>query len=102
MAVGSPWRFGQLSSVHPDRRQSPRYDMTGPVFLISSDPPVEIGRVRDISLNGCFINSHQDLPDRALLKFQFKIGAEFEMVGIVCRKERSGFAVRFNGNPEQH
>ena len=83
---------------HPDRRSSPRYDMTGSVFVVlEGTDPVKIGTVRDISLNGAYIASPEDPPHEELLKLQFRIGADFEISGHVCRKEELGFAVRFDG-----
>lgn len=83
---------------HPDRRNSPRYDMTGPVFLLLEETePLKIGTVRDISLSGAYIESHESPPQDELLKIQFRIGADFEMSGHVCRKEATGFAVHFDG-----
>ncbi len=81
---------------HPDRRNSPRYDMSGPVFLLLEGmEPVKIGAVRDISLGGAYISSQEHPPQNELLKLQFNIGADFEMSGQVCRKDSAGFAVQF-------
>ncbi len=102
MSLGSSLKFGDIRNVHPDRRLSPRYDMPGSVCMVEGDRSSESGRVRDISLNGCFVSSQQDVPIDQVMRLQFKIGADFEIMAIVCRKERSGFAVRFNGDPEQH
>jgi len=72
--------------------------MTGPVFLLMEGvEPVKIGNVRDISLTGAYVFSPEDPPDNELLKLQFRIGADFEMSGHVCRKEGNGFAVHFDG-----
>ena len=82
---------------HPDRRNASRYDMTGPVFLLFEGmEALKIGTVRDISLGGAFVSSQEAPPEGELLKLQFSIGADFEMSGHVCRKEGTGFAVRFN------
>ncbi len=83
---------------HPDRRQSPRYDMAGAVFLLAEGiEPVKIGIVRDISLSGAYVFSQENPPNDELLKLQFRIGADFEMSGHVCRNDSSGFAVQFDG-----
>lgn len=81
---------------HPDRRQSPRYDMSGGVYLIvEGAEPAKVGMIRDISLGGAYVASQGDLPADKLIKLQFKIGADFEMSGHICRKDRGGFAVVF-------
>ncbi len=70
--------------------------MTGPVYLLlEGTEPVKIGTVRDISLGGAFVTSPEKPPQDELLKLQFRIGAEFEISGHVCRKETAGFAVQF-------
>ncbi len=87
----------ESTNPHPDRRTSPRYDLTGPVFLLLEGmEPVKIGTVRDISLSGAYVLSHENPPDNELLRLQFRIGADFEMSGHVCRKEAAGFAVHFD------
>lgn len=87
---------------HPDRRISPRYDMSGPVFLLLEGmEPVKIGIVRDISLSGAYVSSQENPPKDELLKLQFKIGADFEMSGHVCRKDGFGFAVQFDGEAQE-
>ena len=100
MPLGSAPRSAftpDATNPHPDRRNSPRYEMTGPVFLlIEGMEPVKIGNVRDISLTGAYVASPEDPPQNELLKLQFQIGADFEMSGHVCRKEQTGFAVRFD------
>lgn len=81
---------------HQDRRQSPRYDMAGGVYLLADGiEPTKIGTVRDISLSGAYISSQDDIPHDTPLKLQFKIGADFEISGRICRRERNGFAVIF-------
>jgi hypothetical protein len=81
---------------HSDRRDSPRYDMSGEVFLKGdSCEPKKLGMVRDISLGGAFVTSQDDLPAHELLRLQFKIGADFEMSGHICRKDQDGFAILF-------
>ncbi len=100
MPLGSALRSAftpDATSPHPDRRNAPRYDMTGPVFLLLEGlEPVKIGTVRDISLSGAFVASQEHPPQNELLKLQFKIGADFDMSGHVCRKDPAGFAVQFN------
>lgn len=87
-----------VAPQHPDRRQSPRYDMSGEVYLIEEGvDPTKVGMLRDISLSGAYVASQDELPTDKLLKLQFKIGADFEMSGSLCRKDRNGFAVRFVG-----
>lgn len=82
---------------HQDRRNSPRYDMTGPVFLLLEGlEPLKIGNVRDISLSGAYVVSPENPPQDEVLKLQFKIGADFEMSGNVCRREGTGFALQFH------
>ena len=84
------------ASEHQDRRQSPRYDMAGGVYLLAAGAePTKIGTVRDISLNGAYVTSQEDMPYDTPLKLQFKIGADFEISGHICRRERSGFAIAF-------
>ena len=99
MPLGSSLRSAFSSNVapqHSDRRHSPRYDMSGEVFLTGdSCEPKKIGMVRDISLGGAFVTSQDDPPIRELLRLQFKIGADFEMSGHICRKDRDGFAILF-------
>src|SRR5512146_1723557 len=99
MPLGSSMRSAfspDATQPHPDRRNSPRYDMTGPVFLLLEGmAPVKIGTVRDISLGGAYVSSPEDPPKDELLKLQFQIGADFEMSGHVCRKDGVGFAVQF-------
>ena len=81
---------------HPDRRQSPRYDMSGGVYLIADGAePTKVGVLQDISLGGAYVASQEDLPTDKLLRLQFKIGADFEMSGRVCRRDRNGIAVLF-------
>lgn len=103
MPLGSTIRSAfspDATHPHHDRRNSPRYDMTGPVFLVLEGmEPVKIGTVRDISLGGAFVSSPEDPPKDELLKLQFKIGADFDMSGHVCRKDVSGFAVQFEAEP---
>jgi PilZ domain len=85
---------------HADRRQSPRYDMSGGVYLIEAGAePTKVGVLRDISLGGAYVASQEDLPTGKLLTLQFKIGADFEMSGRVCRRDRNGIAVLFE--PEE-
>ncbi len=100
MPLGSALRSAftpDPANPHPDRRNSPRYDMSGPVFLLlEGTEPVKIGMVRDISLSGAFVASPEHPPQDELLKLQFRIGADFEMSGHVCRKEHAGFAVHFD------
>ena len=100
MALGSTLRSAfspDATHVHPDRRNSPRYDMSGAVYVImEGTEPVKIGMVRDISLTGAYVASQEDPPQDEHLKLQFKIGADFEMQGCVCRKEGNGFALRFD------
>jgi len=99
MPLGSSLRSAfspDVAPQHPDRRQSPRYDMSGEVYLIDDGVDhTKVGMVRDISLGGAYVASQDDLPTDKLLKLQFKIGADFEMSGHVCRKDRNGFAVLF-------
>jgi hypothetical protein len=99
MPLGSSLRSAFSSSAapqHPDRRQSPRYDMAGGVYLLEDGAePIKVGMVRDISLSGAYVSSQDELPSDKLLKLQFKIGADFEMTGNICRKDREGFAVLF-------
>jgi len=99
MPLGSSLRTAfspDVTSKHPDRRQSPRYDMSGGVYLMEDGAePTKVGMVRDISLGGAYVASQDDLPTDRMLKLQFKIGADFEMSGHVCRKDRQGFAVLF-------
>ena len=102
MPLGSSLRstFSPTAPQHPDRRQAPRYDMSGGVYLLEDGvEPIKIGMVRDISLGGAYIASQDDLPTDKLLKLQFKIGADFEMTGNICRKDREGFAVLFHEEP---
>ncbi len=98
MAVILPISEGQPKLVSPDRRQSQRYSLSGMAYVMSDGKSVEIGRVRDISLSGCFIHSQQMLSMLVPLQFRFNVGAEFDITGFVCRKEDKGFAVHFNGN----
>jgi len=101
MALGSSLRSAfspDATPQHPDRRQSPRYDMSGGVYLIEEGvEPTKVGMIRDISLGGAYVASQDDLPTNKLLKLQFKIGADFEMSGYIRRKDRNGFAVIFEG-----
>ena len=103
MPLGSSLRSTFSPSAapqHPDRRQSPRYDMAGGVYLLEDGvEPIKIGMVRDISLGGAYVSSQDELPTDKLLKLQFKIGADFEMTGNICRKDRDGFAVLFHEEP---
>ncbi len=96
MSLGLPQKFEHM---HPERRQSPRFDMPGPVFVVETGKTSEIGKVRDISVNGCFIDSNEEVAPDWKLRLQFRIGAEFEMIGTVRRKEPTGFAVQFEGRP---
>jgi hypothetical protein len=99
MPIGSSLRSAFSSETapqHPDRRQAPRYDMSGGVYRIQDGmEPSKIGSVRDISLGGAYVISQDDLPTDKLLRLQFKMGADFEMSGHICRKDRQGFAVIF-------
>lgn len=99
MPLGSSLKtfaFSDTTPQHADRRQSPRYDMSGSVFLVEENgESAKVGVVRDISLSGAYVATQQDLPADKLLKLQFKIGADFEMSGYICRKDRNGFAVHF-------
>ncbi len=99
MPLGSSLRSAfspDAAPKHPDRRNSPRYDMAGAVYLLSDGvEPLKVGMVRDISLGGAYVASQEDLPTDKILKLQFKIGADFEMSGHVCRKDRNGFAMNF-------
>lgn len=99
MPLGSSLKafaFSDAPPQHADRRQSPRYDMSGSVCLVEKDrDSTKVGIVRDISLGGAYVVSQQDLPTEKLLKLRFMIGADFEMCGYVCRKDRNGFAVNF-------
>ncbi len=99
MPLGSALRSAfspDATHPHPDRRNSPRYDMSGPVFvLLEGADPLKIGMVRDISLGGAYIASQENPPHDELLKLQFRIGADFDMSGQVCRTEGTGFAVHF-------
>jgi hypothetical protein len=75
--------------------------MSGPVFLLLEGmEPVKIGIVRDISLVGAYVSSQEDPPKDELLKMQFKIGADFDISGHVCRKDRFGFAVQFDAEAQ--
>lgn len=100
MPLGSSLRMAfspETTPQHPDRRQSPRYDISGAVFLIEEGTEVtKIGVVRDMSLTGAYITSQEDFPAEKLLRMQFQVGADFEMSGYVCRKDRNGFAVNFD------
>jgi hypothetical protein len=99
MPLGSSLRSAfspNAAPKHPDRRQSPRYDMAGGVYLLEDGAePIKIGMVRDISLGGAYVASQDELPSDKLLKLQFKIGADFDMSGMICRRDRAGFAVLF-------
>ncbi|MGE5109991.1 MAG: PilZ domain-containing protein [Acidobacteriaceae bacterium] len=101
MPLGSSLRTAfspDTTHQHPDRRSSPRYDMAGSVYwIVEGTEPVKIGMVRDISLSGAYVNSQEHPPKDELLKLEFRIGADFEMSGHVCRKESDGFAIRFDG-----
>jgi hypothetical protein len=104
MPIGSSLRSAfspDVAPQHPDRRQSPRYDMSGGVFLLEDGvEPKKVGVVRDISLGGAYVASQDEVPTDQLLKLQFKIGADFEMSGHICRKDRNGFAVLFEEDAE--
>ena len=81
-----------------DRRDSPRYSMPGTVFLSLDDGTrKKIGKVRDISLHGCFVDSEEDLALEQAVKLQFQIGADFQISGQIRRKDKKGFAVSFDG-----
>ena len=99
MPLGSSLRMAfspDTTPKHPDRRESPRYDMSGAVFLIGQDTePIKIGIVRDMSLAGAYISSPENSSPEGLLRLRFQVGANFEISGQVCRKDRSGFAVCF-------
>lgn len=98
MPLGSTIKptFPDATQPRPDRRASPRYDMSGGVYaIIEGMEPTKIGTVRDISLGGVYVQSHEDPPLGEFLRLQFRIGADFEISGHVCRKESTGFAVRF-------
>jgi hypothetical protein len=86
----------ETTPQHPDRRQSPRYDISGAVYLLAEGTePSKIGVVKDMSLTGAYITSQDDLPIERPLRMRFKVGADFEMIGHLCRKDRNGFAVNF-------
>ena len=99
MPLGSSLRMAfspETTPQHPDRRQSPRYDISGAVYLLEEgSEPSKIGLVKDMSLTGAYIASQQDPPIELPLRMQFQVGADFEMTGHVCRKDRNGFAVNF-------
>jgi hypothetical protein len=98
MPIGSSLRSAfslESAPQHPDRRQSPRYDMSGGVYRKDGTEPSKIGTVRDISLGGAYVFSQDDLPTEKLLTLQFKMGADFEMSGYIRRKDRNGFAIVF-------
>ncbi len=79
-----------------DRRNSPRYVMTGPVHrLDNAGNSTEVGRVRDISLGGCYVSGDSGLVTNEKVHLKFAIGADFEMNGVVTRSDASGFAVVF-------
>ncbi len=105
MPLGSTFRSAfspNAAPRHPDRRQSPRYDMAGGVYLLQDGAePSKIGMVRDISLGGAYVMSDEDFPADKVLRMQFKIGADFEMSGHVCRKDRTGFALLFDQEESQ-
>ncbi len=85
-----------VTQPRPDRRGSPRYEMAGGVYaMIEGLEATKIGTVRDISLGGVYVQSHEYPPIGEFLRLQFRIGADFEISGHVCRKENTGFAVRF-------
>jgi hypothetical protein len=70
--------------------------MSGVVYLINeSMEPIKVGMVRDISLSGAYVTSQENPPTHERLKLQFRIGADFEMSGHVCRTDDNGFAVHF-------
>ena len=104
MPLGSSLRMAfspDTTPKHPDRRQSPRYDMSGVVYLVGEGTtPMKVGMVRDMSLTGAYVTSQEDIPSERLLKMQFQVGADFEMSGHICRKDRYGFAVCFQEEPE--
>src|SRR6185369_13937673 len=100
MPLGSGLRMAfspDTTPKHPDRRESPRYDLAGAVFLIQQGlEPIKVGVVRDMSLSGAYIASQENPSPERRLRLQFRVGAVFEMSGYVCRKDRSGFAVVFD------
>ena len=99
MPLGSSLRMAfspDTTPKHPDRRESPRYDLAGAVYLLQEGlPPIKIGIVRDMSLSGAYVVSQEDLSPNRQLRLQFQVGADFEMSGYICRRDRSGFALKF-------
>lgn len=78
-----------------ERRKSPRHNMRGSVEIIIEDGLSYLGSIRDISLDGCFIESKDKKELDETLRLKLSVGANFEITGMVLRIEKDGFAVKF-------
>jgi len=58
-----------------DRREQPRYPFSA-TAVIASGPGIEVGRVKDLSLGGCYVAIQQPLPENTLFLLTIHHGRE--------------------------
>ncbi|HWR35697.1 MAG TPA: PilZ domain-containing protein [Clostridia bacterium] len=81
-----------------ERRTSPRYKFFGEVQILAESLSARKAQVKDISLEGCFVETTEPMPRNGQVLLRFLMGgSEFEMQGLVCRSEPGlGMGIRFN------
>ncbi|HYD16405.1 MAG TPA: PilZ domain-containing protein [Candidatus Nanoarchaeia archaeon] len=80
-----------------ERRTSPRHATNGMVYRVHEAGTSELGKVRDVSLGGCFVLSDLSVQLSEQMHLKFSIGAEFEIEGTIARTGTGGFAIVFSG-----
>ncbi len=69
--------------------------------IVDGGQSYKLGSVRDIGLDGCFIETKESKELLEMLRLKLSVGANFEITGMVLRIEKDGIAVKFL-NAENH
>jgi hypothetical protein len=97
---------GSKPPAAADRRTHPRYTFIAPVEVVAADAGARIKtRVRDLSQQGCYVDTESPLPLGTVTDVRITKGAAtFEAVGrVVSQQPGKGMGLMFTAiPPEQH
>ena len=95
-----------VAQTGADRRTHPRYEFTAPVELIMAESGARIEtRVRDLSQQGCYVDTNEPLPLGTVTDVRITKGAQsFEALArVVYSRASKGMGLVFTAiEPEQH